>query len=148
MCANLHDKHFECEAVVLSCVDYRTWPDVVDYVQNVLNIAKFDFPSIPGGVQAIIKGNELALYCIDAPVTLHQVDKIILVNHEDCGAYGGSENFIHGQIHEQRTHETELIRASRILSKKYPDLEIIALFSSSEGIVQIELSTTEELILN
>lgn len=141
------DNHVECEAVVLSCVDYRFWLDIVDYVQNVLNIRKFDFPSIPGGVQAIIKGNELALNCIHVPVALHQVSKIILVNHEDCGAYGGSENFLQGHGHERTTHENDLSVASRILSKKYPDLEIIALYASFQGIIQIELPM-RELILN
>lgn len=126
-----HGQH-HCEAVVLSCIDFRFWSHIVEHIKNEFNISDFDFPSLPGAAKAINnKHNDsagLAMSCIDVPVRLHNVQKIIIINHADCGAYGGRANFGHDLEAELAFHKTELQLAKDALAEKYPDKEIITLF--------------------
>lgn len=128
---NYKDIH-SCEAVVLSCIDFRFWKETLEYVEKELKIKTFDFPSVPGGAKAINElGDDvnLAMECIGVPVKLHHVKKIIIVNHQDCGAYGGSANFKNNEKAEQEFHEMELKKAKNILTGMYPEKEIILLYA-------------------
>ncbi len=124
---NIHS----CEAVVLSCIDFRFWKETMEFVENELNIKSFDFPSLPGAAKMINESvdGDAADQCIDVPVRLHHVQKIIIVNHEDCGAYGGSAKFGKDREEEQEFHTRELNKAKKKLSLKYPDKEIILVYA-------------------
>ena len=111
--------HF-CEAVVLSCIDFRFWKETLEFVEKELGLTSFDFPSLPGAAKAINEGNELAMSCISVPCDLHHASKIVIVNHSDCGAYGGSSKFDGDSEAEQKFHEEELQKAKNIILEKYP----------------------------
>jgi carbonic anhydrase len=115
-----------CEAVVLTCIDFRFWKETVEFVELELGIKNFDFPSLPGSAKAINESNgtDLAMSCISVPCDLHHVEKIVIVNHQDCGAYGGSGKFAGNDDAEQKFHEDELKRAKEKILAKYPDKEI------------------------
>ena len=71
---NIHDT----EAVVITCMDFRFWRAVVDYVENVLGINSFDFPNLPGVSKAFNEMNtqELSLNCVGIGCDLHHVKKL------------------------------------------------------------------------
>lgn len=117
-----------CEAVVLSCIDFRFWKETAEFAEKELGIKSFDFPSLPGAVKPINEDEELAMKCISVPCDLHHVQKIILVNHEDCGAYGGSAKFATRED-EQKFHEEELRKAKVKISEKYPDKETVMIYA-------------------
>lgn len=134
-----------CEAVVLSCIDFRFWESVSKFVKNDLGIEDFDLASIPGGVKSINESDcdGVAGGCVKIPCELHNVKKIILVNHKDCGAYGGSSNFENSDK-EDSYHIEELKKAKEIISKKYPDKEVLMLYPYfSEDGKQIKMSIVE-----
>jgi len=128
--------HF-CEAVILSCIDFRFWKEIVEFVENELGIKSFDFPSLPGAAKAINESldGDISQQCISVPIELHHAQKIVIINHEDCGAYGGSEKFGGDRDEEQKFHETELQKAKEKLKAKYPDKEIILAYAklTSDG---------------
>jgi len=124
-----------CEAAVLCCIDFRFWRETVEFVEKSppaggLGIKSFDFPSLPGAAKAVNESNDgdITELCTDVPCALHHAKKIIIVNHEDCGAYGGSSKFQNGE-EEQDFHEGELRKAKAKLSAKYPDKEIILAYA-------------------
>lgn len=120
-----------CKAVVLTCIDFRFWRETLEFVEKELNIKSFDFPSLPGAAKAINKcmdENDLAMQCIGVPCDLHHAKKIVIVNHEDCGAYGGSAKFA-SREKEQKFHEGELKKAKEKISRKYPDKEYILVYA-------------------
>lgn len=121
----------ECEAVVLTCIDFRFWKETMEFIENGLKIKSFDFPSLPGSAKAVNESNgtDLAMQCVSVPCDLHHVRKIVIVNHEDCGAYGGSGKFSGDQEAEQKFHEEELKRAKEKILAKYPDKEIILIYA-------------------
>lgn len=129
---NIHS----CEAVVLTCVDFRFWKETLEFIDKEAGIKCFDFPSLPGSAKAIndcLDDDETSMKCITVPCDLHHVKKIIIVNHADCGAYGGSAKF-NGDIEaEQEFHEQELRKAREKLQAKYPDREIILFYAKLDA---------------
>ena len=124
---NIHS----CEAVVLSCIDFRFWKETAEFVETELGIKNFDFPSLPGAAKAIndcLNDEDVAMKCIDVPCMLHHAKKIVIVNHEDCGAYGGSAKFQSAE-EEQKFHESELKKAKEKISQKYPEKEYILVYA-------------------
>ena len=121
-----------CEAVVLTCIDFRFWRETVEFVEKELGIKDFDFPSLPGSAKAIndcLEEDDLAFNCVSVSCDLHHAKKVVIVNHEDCGAYGGSAKFGGDQEKEQKFHEEELRKARKKLIDKYPGKEYVLLFA-------------------
>lgn len=118
-----------CEAVVLCCIDFRFWRETLEFVEKELGIKNYDFPKIPGAAKYINEKNDLAMQCISVPCGLHHAEKIVIVNHQDCGAYGGSAKFNNDSEAEQKFHEAELRKAKNIIAEKYPDKEIILIYA-------------------
>lgn len=121
-----------CEAVVLTCIDFRFWRQTLEYIENELGIKSFDFPSLPGAAKAInecISDDDIAMKCVSVPRDLHHAKKLVIVNHQDCGAYGGSQVFNGDKVAEENFHEQELKKAKEKIAAKYPDLQIILLYA-------------------
>lgn len=120
-----------CEAVVLTCIDFRFWNETVEFVEKELGIKSFDFPSLPGSAKAINESQDetFVFGCIDVPVKLHHAKKIVIVNHQDCGAYGGSAKWSGDGEAEQKFHAEELRKAKEKISARHPDKEIILIYA-------------------
>jgi carbonic anhydrase len=122
---NIHS----CEAVVLTCIDFRFWKETVEFMEKELSIKTYDFPSLPGSAKAINEGSDLAMSCVSVPCDLHHVQKIVVVNHQDCGAYGGSAKFNGDSEAEQKFHEEELRKAKVKILEKYPAKKVILAYA-------------------
>lgn len=120
-----------CEAAVLTCIDFRFWRETLEFIEKELGIKSFDFPSLPGAAKAINECavGDIAMQCISVPCDLHHVKKLVIVNHQDCGAYGGSKVFGGNEAEEQKFHEEELKKAKAKVLNKYPGLEIILVYA-------------------
>jgi carbonic anhydrase len=121
-----------CEAVVLACIDFRFWKETMKFVEEELGIKSYDFPKLPGAAKAInecASDAEVPMSCIGVPCDLHHVEKIVIVNHADCGAYGGSGKFAGDAEEEQKFHEEQLKKAKAKLATKYGEKEIILAYA-------------------
>lgn len=118
-----------CEAVVLCCIDFRFWKETLEFAEKELGLGCFDFPSLPGAAKAINEGNDLALGCVQVPCDLHHVKKIVIVNHADCGAYGGSAKFDGDAEAEQKFHEEELKKAKEKILVQYPEKKVVLVYA-------------------
>ena len=125
---NIHS----CDAVVLACIDFRFWKETMKFAEVELGIKSYDFPKLPGAAKAVndcLSEADVAMKCIGVPCDLHHVSRIVIVNHADCGAYGGSKEFCGDAEAEQRFHEGELMKAKEKIAKHYPDKEIILAYA-------------------
>lgn len=121
-----------CEAVVLACIDFRFWKETMKFVEEELGIKTYDFPKLPGAAKSIndcLSEVDVALKCIGIPCDLHNVSKIVIVNHQDCGAYGGSKQFKGDADAEQKFHEGELRKAKEKISTQFPGKVIILAYA-------------------
>lgn len=116
----------KADAVVLSCMDFRFREAVQNFVKNELKLELFDYKSDGGAVKKIVEEGPVRDWILgnfEIAFSLHGVEKIVLINHIDCGAYGGSKAF--GQSEEElRFHEEQLRQASSLISSRYPDKKI------------------------
>lgn len=120
-----------CDAVVLACIDFRFWKETMQFVEQFLGVRSYDFPKLPGAAKAIneSKDGDVSMMCVGVPCDLHGVEKIVVVNHSDCGAYGGSQKFGGDAQAEQQFHEAELKKARDIIREKYPEKEIVLAYA-------------------
>jgi len=121
-----------CEAVVLACIDFRFWKETAKFVEEELGIKSYDFPKMPGAAKAIndcLSEVDVPMKCIGVPCDLHHVARIVIMNHADCGAYGGSSQFKGDLEAEQKFHEGELRKAKEKISAQYLGKEIILAYA-------------------
>lgn len=116
---------------MLTCIDFRFWRETLEFVEKELGLETFDFPSLPGSAKAVnecLAEADLAMQCISVPCQLHEAKKIVIVNHEDCGAYGGSGKFVTRE-EEQKFHEEELKKAEEKILQSFPEREVILVYA-------------------
>ncbi len=63
---------------------------------------------------------------------LHHVKKVILMNHLDCGAYGGAKAFAAPE-EEKIKHVADLKAAADLIKQKYPELELLPVIAKLEN---------------
>ena len=110
-----------CEAVVIHCIDFRLQHFLNDWLTKRFGIQNYDRISWAGGVKdfVYVQGQ------IDISHRLHQIKKVILVNHEDCGAYGAAGT--------KERHTTDLSYAARMIKSQYSDVEVEKYFLHLNG---------------
>lgn len=106
-----------CKYLIVHCIDFRLQKSINDYLEKNGVLGDCDVVSIAGGV----KNTGFLLEQLDISANLHNVQEAILVNHIDCGAYGGSGKF--SSFEAERTfHAEELRKAKAQILAKYPSL--------------------------
>ncbi len=73
-----------CEAVVITCIDFRFQDYINQWIRENLPPKSHDRVAFAGGC----KNFDVILGQIEISKRLHDIKKVILINHEDCGAYG------------------------------------------------------------
>lgn len=101
-----------CEAVIVTCIDFRFQIFINRWISQNFDPKTYDRVAWAGGV----KDQEEILKQIEISKRLHHTKKAILINHEDCGAYGEEGT---AEKHAQDLKDTK----QKILSQ-FPDLEV------------------------
>lgn len=113
-------------SVVLLCIDYRFWPQALPLLEE--KYGAFDLIEMAGASKSLVSPLEnedrvTLLENISISISLHHPERLILTNHTDCGAYGGSAHF-NSHIEEIAFHKSELAKAKEIATAKFPELNI------------------------
>jgi len=122
-------------SVVLLCIDYRFWPQALPLLQK--KYGNFDLIEIAGSSKNLTSPLEeedriALLENIGISLKLHHPHQIILTNHVDCGAYGGSKIF-KSRIEEIEFHKKELTKAKDIIAKKFQHLPVVTELLNLDG---------------
>ena len=113
----------QAEAIIVTCIDFRLQKAINKWIDKNFKIGTFDRVALGGGV----KNLDAILSQIDISVKLHNIKKAILVNHEDCGAYGAE-----GTV-EKHTEDLRNAKLRVKVEKKYPDLEVDTYYLHLDG---------------
>lgn len=108
-----------CKYFIAHCIDFRLQKPLKDYLEKNGLLGNCDIVSIAGGV----KNTDFLLEQLDISVSLHNVQEAVLINHSDCGAYGGSGKFSSFEA-ERAFHAEELKKAGVLIAAKYPLLAV------------------------
>ena len=139
---NLVHNHQKLATIIL-CIDYRFWPDVLPVLEN--KYGKFDLIEVAGASKNIASPNKISdreyiISNIETSVNLHHTKNIVLTNHIDCGAYGGSKSF-NSKDEEIIFHTQELEKSGEIIKKKFPSHKIDKILIDHDGEGKILLIT-------
>ena len=128
--------------MVLSCMDPRFQPIVYNYLKKKKLNSKYSSFTIAGSAIGVTankfkKWHKTFWDNFETSVKLHNIKKLIVINHRDCGAakiINGKKEF--SSINETKVHKTSFQKLKRIFKKKYPklsiELKIISLNSKVE----------------
>ena len=118
------------KAMVLSCIDPRFQPIVYNYLKKKKLMGKYSAFTIAGSAVGVTanrfkKWHKVFWENFDTSVKLHKINKLIVINHRDCGAakiINGKKEF--STINETKVHKTSFQKLKKIFKKRYPKLKI------------------------
>lgn len=110
-----------CDSLVISCIDFRFRKFLNDWLNEKMSGKTYDYVGFAGG----IKNLEIIVGQLDISVRLHQINEVVLINHEDCGAYGKEST------HDR--HSLDLKKAKEVILNKYPSLKVDLFYLHLDG---------------
>jgi len=116
-----------CDAIVVSCIDFRFQKYIRNWLDKNLKGKTYDYVGFAGGTKFL----ETVLKQIEISVKLHNIKQVILMHHENCGAYGTQST--------PEKHAQDLRKAQNVILSKYPHLQITLYYLHLDG-------TFEEII--
>ena len=117
-------------AMVLSCMDPRFQPIVYDYLKKRKLNGKYSAFTIAGSAIGVTaskfkKWHKSFWDNIDISIKLHKIKKLIVINHQDCGAAKMMNNKkFFNNIIETEIHKKSFMQIKNKFKKKYPSLVI------------------------
>ncbi len=132
---------FKFKAMVLSCIDPRFQHTVNNHLIKKKLKGKYSSFIIAGSAIGVTslkfkKWHKSFWDNIDISIKLHKIQKLIVFNHNDCGAakiVSGKKNF--DKKSEEKIHKKAFIDIKKLMKKKYPKIKIeLNLISSSKKI--------------
>ena len=130
------------KAMVLSCIDPRFQPIVFNYLRKKKLIGKYSSFTIAGSAVGVTANKFKRWHKVfwdnfETSVKLHNIKKLIVINHRDCGAakiINGKKDF--SNKNETNVHKNSFQKIKKIFKRKYPklsiELKIISLNSKVE----------------
>lgn len=118
-----------CSNALVRCIDFRLGMSFRNWLDQKGYSGDIDEISIAGSCKPFVAldnrcAADFMMGQIDVSKKLHNISRLILTQHNDCGAYGGQAAFATPEAEKMKL--TNDMRALRELVKnKYPDLEII-----------------------
>ena len=117
-------------AMVLSCMDPRFQPIVYNYLKKRKLNGKYSAFTIAGSAIGVTaskfkKWHKSFWDNIDISIKLHKIKKLIVINHQDCGAAKMMNNKkFFNNIIETEIHKKSFKLIKNKFKKKYPSLVI------------------------
>ena len=115
------------EAMVLSCIDPRFQSSVNRFLKQKKITNKYSAFIIAGAAIGVthIKYKEQHKTFTDnlmASIHLHKINKLIVINHEDCGAIKLAEGKVISD--ELKIHKNSFKKLKTKLSKRFPKIKL------------------------
>ncbi len=110
-----------CDVIVVHCMDFRLQKYLNDWCEQTFGSNKYDRVGVAGAVSDVY----LVLKHVELSSRLHNVRKVVLVNHEDCGAYGDAGTY--------ERHKDDLAEAERKIRALFLNLMIEKYYLHLDG---------------
>jgi len=133
---------YRAEAAIVWCFDDRITLAVQKFLKR-RDFLHVDSIRVAGGAKALASPEtdaqrQFLLDQIRLSWKLHGIERVILMLHSDCGAYGGIEIFAGDGNAEKEHHRGELARAAASLRATVPDLAVECFFVDFAGVWSVE----------
>jgi carbonic anhydrase len=120
----LRDRDNRCETLVIACVDFRFRKHMCELL-SYAGYRDFDILTLPGAAKSVSDPvyRESLFQAIETVVRVHETRKIVIVDHMDCAACGGSEAFDNAEA-EEAFHARQLNAAHETLKSRFSSLDV------------------------
>lgn len=114
-----------CKNLIVICMDFRFQSAITDWAEAEGYTKDFDLVSLAGAQKSILDEDTrtTALKQIDLSVDLHGSNQVVLIAHQDCGAYGGSVVFENWE-QEREKYIADMEAAEVIIKQKHPAVKV------------------------
>ena len=121
---------FKFKAMILSCIDPRFQSKVRSYLIKKNLKGKYSAFTVAGSAVGVThnkfkKWHKTFFDNLKISIDLHKIDKLIIINHEDCGAAKiVNLNKEFNKKNELNIHKNSFLKIKKILNKRFPQLKI------------------------
>ena len=124
-------EHYRADACVLTCFDARFDLVTRKFLKRI-GIAVYDQVKIAGSAKALAAPQSDAdrafvLGMVRTSLRLHAPGRVLLIGHNDCGAYGGAP---------AAAIVADLLRAAQVVQGAEPAVAVECYFADFDGIYQ------------
>ncbi len=126
----------KCDTLMIRCSDHRLAHACETFVEDILKVSDYDLVVVPGGPQFLSaleylpKFNWAGRRWMRFLVDEHEVKRVILISHEDCGWY----RHLHGSLQEHDARQqADLRRSAAHLKEIFPGLRVDAYFAAGQA---------------
>lgn len=134
-----------CEALLLTCMDYRLDNEVTAYMDARGLRDKYDHVILAGASLGALNDKfpawkDVFMTHIDLAVQLHEVHRVIILDHRDCGAYKLvlGEAAVKDPETELKSHVNQLYAVRSAILTKHPHMEVeIGLMGLDGKVLQV-----------
>ncbi len=115
----------EVKNLVISCIDFRFRPKVSEWIDQTLG-GESDLVCLAGSSKSINdeSSQKIILNQLHIASELHGIQTVYILDHIDCGAYGGSDAFNNKKNDEIAMHTEALRQSAQIIVDHFPNLTI------------------------
>lgn len=131
------------EALLLSCMDYRLIDETERFMagrglQNNYDHVVLAGASLGALTEKFPTWNETFWQHLDIAIDLNKIQKVIVMDHRDCGAYKVilGQDFFKNRAKETKVHTAKLKALSKLIKEKHPELEVELLLMDLDGKVE------------
>jgi carbonic anhydrase len=129
---------YQAAAFVLCCFDAR-FRHVFDAFIRHVGFEYIDVVSVAGGGKILASPEEASdraflLREIATSRQLHNTQRVLVMTHRDCGAYGGETRFQGDEEEEFTFHTAEHAKARAVLTAAFPDMRVETFFLDTHGV--------------
>lgn len=130
---------YQCDAAIVWCFDNRFEAGFHKFLKRI-GVQHCDPIKIAGGAKNLASpeqesDREFVLGQIRKSMNLHGTNRVILMVHSDCGAYGGLAKGFGGDTRAEAVHhKAELAKAAEVTEQAMPGLKVESYFVDFEGV--------------
>lgn len=133
---------YRADAAVVWCFDDRFTLAVTKFLKRS-GIARTDSIRVAGGPKVLASPDDevaraFLLEQLRLSRKLHATERVILIAHSDCLAWGGLARFQGDVRVESEHHRAALARAAEVVRAAIPEMTVECLFADFEGVWQPE----------
>lgn len=109
------------ESLVITCIDFRIQEYINNWISQNFRPKTYDRGAFAGAAKSL----DTILSQIEVAERLHKIKKVVLINHEDCGAYGEKGHVDH--------HVRDLRHAVKTIKEHFANLEVATYYLHLDG---------------
>ena len=102
----------KAQGLVVTCIDFRFQEFIDSFIRTKLGVRNHDRVAWAGGIRDFTS----VLNQVKISKKLHDIKLIVLVNHQDCGAYG--------DLGTKERHSQDLREAAEKIKSEIPDVHV------------------------